>query len=113
MNKKQFNCAIYIGKVAVFYIPVCKLTDEVREKLHVFFVQNYKAYTHETSKIQGFWMNHDILVKDDHERYEISFEGKDKVKIFVDFLSEICTLIQEDSIYLTMGNHSWLVKGKI
>lgn len=115
--------AVYIGHVAVFYIPAKKLDaplgDAVdrhlhkghtaREILHDFFVKNYNAYTHEVSKIHGYWMDKDILVKDEHERYEVSFSGRDKVKEFVLFLSEICSLIKEDAIYLTMGYKSWLV----
>ena len=108
--------AEYIGQVAVFYIPAAKLDVVVagvaaRQMLHDYFVENFNAYTHEVSKISGYWVNKDkdILVKDDHERYEVSFRGRDKVKKFVEFLSEICGLIEEDSIYLTMGYKSWLV----
>lgn len=111
----KFSNAIFIGRMAVFYIPTLKLDivlpdgNTPRQMLHVFFVQNYNAYTHEISKIQGFWIKQDILVRDEHERYEVSFDGRDKVKEFVGFLSKICGLIDEDSIYLTMGNKSWLV----
>lgn len=107
--------AVYIGHVAVFYIPTKKLDVAVqdgrtaRQILHEFFVANYNAYTHEVSKIQGYWMNKDLLVRDEHERYEVSFSGREKVKEFVTFLSEVCSLIEEDSIYLTMGYKSWLV----
>lgn len=105
---------IFIGQVAVFYIPASKLDLELnlgtpRQMLHEFFVKNYNAYTHEISKIQGFWTKKDILIVDEHERYEVSFDGKDKVREFVEFLSKICGIIGEDSIYLTMGNKSWLV----
>lgn len=107
--------AVYIGHVAVFYIPTAKLDVTLedgrtaRKILHDFCVANYNAYTHEVSKIQGYWMDKDLLVKDDHERYEVSFSGRDKVKEFVLFLSEICSLIKEGAIYLTMGYKSWLV----
>lgn len=105
----------YIGQVAVFYIPTIKLDmllpdgKTARQILHDFCVENYNAYTHEVSNIQGFWVNKNILVRDEHERFEVSFKGKKKVKDFVTFLSEICGLIEEDSIYLTMGYKSWLV----
>lgn len=105
--------AVYIGQVAVFYIPSSKLDIPLektpRQMLHDFFMANFSAYTHEVSNIQGYWLNKNILVKDQHERYEVSFDGKEKVIGFVKFLSEICGLIKEDSIYLTMGNESWLV----
>lgn len=105
----------YIGRVAVFYIPIIKLDvllddgQTARQILHDFCVSNYNAYTHESSKIQGFWMNKNILVRDEHEKFEVSFRGSKKVKGFVVFLSKICKLIQEESIYLTIGSKSWLV----
>lgn len=121
--------AVYIGHVAVFYVPIKKLDMvvegefpyraqvrdgsfvdlTVRSLLHNYFVQNFNAYTHEVSNIQGYWMDKDLLVRDEHERYEVSFTGREKVKEFVTFLSELCSLIKEDSIYLTMGYKSWLV----
>ena len=115
MKKMKLPNAVYIGHVAVFYIPETKLDlvledgRTARSILHDFCVENYNAYTHEVSKIQGYWVNKDILVKDQHERFEISFEGKEKVKKFVAFLSELCKMIQEESIYLTMGYKSWLI----
>lgn len=106
--------AKYIGQVAVFYIPITKLDmvlsdgKTARLSLHDFCVENFNAYTHEMSKIQGFWYDQNILVLDNHERFEVSFKGK-KVISFVTFLSKFCDLIGEDSIYLTMGYQSWLV----
>lgn len=110
----EISNAVFIGRVATFYIPTSKLdivlpSGTPRQLLHDFFVEHYNAYTHEVSKIQGFWIKQNILVRDEHERYEVSFNGRDKVKEFVGFLSKICGLIGEDSIYLTMGSKSWLV----
>ena len=102
----------YIGKVAIFYIPENKLTKPVRKKLHDFFVKNYNAYTHEVSKIQGYWVKQNKLIKDKHERYEIAFDGEQNLKKFVGFLSELCDIIEEDSIYLIVGDESYLVKPK-
>ena len=113
--KMKLPNAVYIGHVAVFYVPTTKLDIALadgrtaRQMLHEYFVKNFNAYTHEVSKIHGYWMDKDLLVKDEHERYEVSFSGRDKVKEFVLFLSEICSLIKEDAIYLTMGYKSWLV----
>lgn len=106
--------AICIGRMAVFYIPSCKLDTTLpegtpRQMLHDFFMQHYNAYTHEASKIHGYWCKQDMLVFDEHERYEVSFDGEDKVHEFVAFLSRFCQLIGEDCIYLTMGEKSWLV----
>ena len=51
-------------------------------------------------------------VKDDHVRYEVSFAGKDKVEEFVDFIKVVCYNLQEESIYLTMGENSFLITPK-
>jgi hypothetical protein len=110
--------AHYIGRVCTFYIPASKLDDKSytheeilpREILHEYFVINHNAYTHEISNIKGYWKNQEELVLDQHERYEVSFRGKKKVNEFISFLARFCHLIREDSIYLTMGYKSWLVK---
>lgn len=114
--------AQYIGMVCVFYIPAPKLDDKSyindamtlfdlpREILHEYFVINHNAYTHEVSNIKGYWKNQEELVLDQHERYEVSLCGKKNINEFVSFLSRFCHLIQEESIYLTMGCKSWLVK---
>ena len=99
----------HIGKVAVFCLPADKLNKKVRSKIHNFLVSNYSAYTHESSDIQGYWSGRGDLVRDAHERYEVSFNGNENFKKFVDFLSEVCEMISEDSIYLTVADESYLV----
>jgi hypothetical protein len=102
----------YVGKVAVFYVPVEKLTDEVRDKIHDFFVSEYCAYTHESSEIKGYWVNAGEIVRDKHERYEVAFHGDEKFKHFVEFLSSLCLKIDEESIYLTVADEAYLVHPK-
>ena len=119
MNKASFKKWMlsrpnvkYVGKVAVFCLPAVKLSEEVRSKIHDFLVSNYSAYTHESSDIEGYWAGREDLVRDAHERYEVSFNGDENFKRFVNFLSEICGMIREDSIYLTVADESYLVMGK-
>lgn len=116
------NC-IYLGHVAVFYIPADKLDaaeyyqngKSPRDLLHEFLTENYNAYTLETSNIQGFWrkdvkalMFHDVNV-----RYECSFAGgQEAVEHFTSFLSELCALLKEEYIYMTAGYKSWLIPAK-
>lgn len=103
----------HIGKVAVFCIPATKLTEAVRVRIHDFLVANYSAYTHESSDIEGYWSGRGDLVRDIHERYEVSFNGNDNFKGFVDFISELCESISEDSIYLTVADESYLVRPRL
>lgn len=77
-------------------------------------MSNYNAYTIEISDTQGFWREHSQsqIFCDRHVRYEVSFDGRDKILGFVGFLSEMCALLQEQAIYVTMGQKSWLVLPK-
>lgn len=103
----------HVGKVAVFCLPTNKLEERVRNRIHDFLVSNYSAYTHESSEIEGYWAGRgNDLVRDAHERYEVSFNGDENFKRFVDFLSEICDMIKEDSIYLTVADESYLVMAR-
>lgn len=109
----------YIGHVAVFYVPTFKLEDAslgvnglaAKEIFAAYFMDNFNAFTLGGSNVQGFWREHEKanLFVDINSRYEISFSGKDNVEMFVDFLSDMCTLIEEESIYVVMGYKSWLV----
>lgn len=99
-----------LGEVAVFYLPSKKISKKVRDKIHNFLIENYEAYTHESSNIKGYWLSENSLVKDIHERYEVSFKGKNNFKKFIVFISEICKLTKEDAIYLTFANKSYLIK---
>lgn len=110
---------MYIGQMAVFYVPIQKLDGEQygqdgktpRQMFEEFFLDNYDAYTLEISDTQGFWRQHkkSHIFEDKNARYEVSFDGKDRVEGFVKFLSKMCALMNEEAIYLTMGRKSWLV----
>jgi len=97
-----------IGKAATFYLPSKKLNEVVREMIHDFFVKKYSAYTHESSDIKGYWTSDGNLIRDQHERYEISL-GKEDLASLVDFLADLAEHTNEDSIYLTVGHESYLV----
>jgi hypothetical protein len=101
----------YLGKVAVFYIPSEKNTDSIRQELHDFFVSKHNAYTHEASEIIGYWTDNNCIIEDKHERYEVSIRKKEMSSL-IDFISNLCEKINEKSIYLTIGNKSYLVSKK-
>lgn len=98
-----------VGKVAVFYLPANKL-GKIREELHAFLVDNYKAYTHEKGGIKGYWTGGSGLKEDRHERYEVSFDGDENFKKLVEFISKMCGKTNEESIYLTIADESYLVR---
>ena len=107
----------YIGHVAKFYLPTIKLTQQIepyyssyQQKIHDFLIHNFEAYTVHEGMISGYWKNGICLIRDEHKCYEVSFNGKENVQKLVNFLVEIKDLMKEESIYLTMGYKSWLVK---
>jgi len=110
-----------IGQRAVFYIPAKKLEmkvphgrilRKVEKTIHDFFITHYSAYTFDSYQSMGFWRKdyEDEPIHDELIRYEVSFD--ESVDNFINFLAELCSLIEEECIYLTMGSHSYLVKPK-
>jgi hypothetical protein len=110
---------VYIGEVAVFYVPVHKLDDPAfgrddrtpRELFEEFLIDHFNAYTLELSDTQGLWREHkrSHIFRDRNARYEVSFRGKENLSDFVRFLAGMCVCLREEAIYVTMGHKSWLV----
>ena len=115
----EIDNLVYLGHVAVFYVPVQKLEcvefgkdgKTPKQLFEEFLMENYDAYTLEISDTQGFWREHkkSQIFCDRNARYEVSFDGQERIIGFVAFLSEMCLLLQEQAIYVTMGHKSWLV----
>ncbi|MFO0947086.1 MAG: hypothetical protein U1D30_14275 [Planctomycetota bacterium] len=110
---------VYVGEVATFFVPVHKLDSEKylrdgktpRILFEEFLMENYNAYTLEISNTQGLWREQkkSKIFRDENARYEVSFRGQENVSSFVEFLSDMCTLLKEEGIYVTMGHKSWIV----
>ena len=111
-----------LGKIAAFYVPAQKMNEPQfgrdgqtpTQIFDAFFLSSFGGLTHEKSSIQGRWVTEggNKVFSDQHERYEISFSGKRKLVELVTFLAEMCALLEEDSIYLMIGDRSWLVTPK-
>jgi hypothetical protein len=125
MKRKRLRHASFLiplGRQAVFYVPAEKMDDPQfgldgstpTEMFDRFFIQNFGGLTHEESQIRGEWASGDgqKVFTDQHQRYEVSFAGKKKEHEFLNFLSEMCGRLGEESIYVTMATRSWLVKPK-
>lgn len=110
---------VYVGEVATFYVPVQKLDSEKctrdgktpRMLFEEFLMEHYNAYTLEISNTQGLWREQkkSKIFRDENARYEVSFRGQENLSSFVEFLSEMCALLKEEGIYVTMGHKSWIV----
>jgi hypothetical protein len=109
-----------LGETAIFYAPAHKLDDPKygrdgltpNELFKAFFLEKFGGLTHEISSIQGQWMGPggERVLTDQHQRFEVSFDGEAQTIQFLKFLAEMCGLLDEQSIYLTMGGRSWLVE---
>ena len=125
MARQENTAADYLiplGRLAVFYVPAHKMDNREfgrdgltpTQLFDEFFLRKFGGLTHESSNIRGQWTSADgqKVFTDRHERYEVSFSGRKKAEEFIEFLSEMCGLLREESIYLTMGTRSWLVRPK-
>ena len=100
-----------IGRMAVFFVPAQKLAvkPDTQNRLEEKLLSTYQGYTKMTQHIEGHYcMGHEV-VKDEHIRYEVSFPGKKQIPAFVALISRLARDLGEEAIYLTMGQHSYLV----
>lgn len=121
-RRKKFPSYVrYNGRMATFFLPADKLKNEkyaISGKLPYkiiedYLMKNFGGFTHETKDIHGLWMPEQLtIIKDIHEKFEVSFKGKDKIIPFLSFLSDICKILQEESLYVTLGKHSYWVMPK-
>ncbi|TWU20226.1 hypothetical protein Pla52o_47410 [Novipirellula galeiformis] len=107
-----------LGKMTVFYIPSHKLddprfyhdTETARSAIHRFLMQRYRAYTQTPTPVKGYWIDgHDEMVHDVMERFEVSFNYEAEFDRLIEFLVAMCVRLNEDAIYVTRGDHSYLV----
>lgn len=109
-----------IGKMTVFYIPSHKLDaprsqdpSTTRGAIHEFLIAHFKAYTHTPSPVKGYWISgRGELLHDVTERFEVSFGSEADFARLIEFLRELAATLEEDTIYLTRGDESFLVGRK-
>lgn len=78
--------------------------------IHEFLIAHYRAYTHTPSPVKGYWISgHGNLTHDVMERFEVSFESESDFEKLIEFLAHLCQTLEEDTIYLTRGDESFLV----
>ncbi|HIF00935.1 MAG: hypothetical protein ABGZ53_37430 [Fuerstiella sp.] len=108
-----------LGKVTVFYIPSHKLDDPryfdgtqtARTAIHEFLMHRYRAYTQSPTPVKGYWVDLEgQLVHDVMERFEVSFGSESEFDRLIEFLIEQCECLNEDAIYVTRGERSFLVQ---
>ncbi|NND96652.1 MAG: hypothetical protein HKN47_04905 [Pirellulaceae bacterium] len=107
-----------LGAMTVFYIPSHKLDDTrfyqgtqtARSSIHEFLMHRYRAYTQSPTPVKGYWVDQaDSLVHDVMERFEVSFNHEQEFDRLIEFLVDLCERLDEDAVYVTRGNRSYLV----
>lgn len=120
MAKNDASARVHeLGKVTVFHVPSHKLDDgrffgkgekTARSAIHSFLINAFRAYTHTPTPVKGYWTGaQNELVHDVMERFEVSFEKEVEFENLLSFLGELCVELEEDAIYVTRGDRSFLV----
>jgi len=108
-----------LGKVTVFYVPSHKLDHPrhsrnsltARQGIHEFLMSRYNAYTQTPTPVRGYWAAPDgELFHDVMERFEVSFGSESEFDRLINFLAELCKRLDEQAIYVTRGERSFLVQ---
>lgn len=93
----------------IFLVPSQKLTPMLKQQIHSFLMDNYRAYTHETGMTTGYWREGIKTSKDNHDKYLISLGDSQYYQELVTFVSELCEETDETCLFLTIGNDAYLV----
>lgn len=118
MGTKDSPHILALGTMTVFYIPSHKLDDPrfyrgaqtARSALHDFLMHRYRAYTQSPTPVKGYWVDQENqLTHDVMERFEVSFNNEDEFDRLIELLVDLCQRLDEDAIYVTRGNRSFLV----
>ena len=109
-----------MGTMTIFYVPSHKLDspsfyqgeETARTIIHKYLVERHSAYTQTPTPVKGYWVNRSgDLVHDVMERFEVSFNEHAAAEFerLTSFLVSLCEQLDEDAIYVTRGNRSYLV----
>ena len=106
---------ISLGRMEVVYVPATKMEQyaEVQAQFDRTLIETYQGMTKMTQFIEGHYQMGPNIVRDPHVRYEVSFSGgENRVMAFLALIKQLCRDLGEKSIYLTMGDKSFLVQPK-
>jgi hypothetical protein len=118
--KNKMQASLHeLGKVTVFYVPSHKLDHPkharnsltARQDIHEFLMGRYNAYTQTPTPVRGYWaapdgeVFHDVM-----ERFEVSFGSESEFDRLIEFLADLCQRLDEQAIYVTRGDRSFLVQ---
>ena len=107
---------VNLGRPAVFLLPSHKLLNindadgrPIGEALHQFLMQEFGGYTSTLLPYFGVWKDAGQACYDECRRYEVAFNGIERIPILIKKLAEVALLIDEDCIYFQAGQYACLI----
>jgi hypothetical protein len=104
-----------LGETAVFLLPSLKLKKRVggaplEEKLHRFLMDTFGGYTAEAGNIFGYWVDEQGKQSyGEHRQFLVAVGSEEKTRRLTAFLAELGREMEEESIFLEIGNVVYLV----
>ncbi len=100
----------HIGRMAHVLVPIAKIDKgiaggTIRTKLYGYLEKEFGGCT-ENPLIWGMWSG----IREAHVQITVSFKGKDRIPKFLEFLATLCEEMEEECLYLEMGEDTFLVK---
>ncbi len=109
-----------LGLIGVFLLPSLKLKERSQrndktfeEIIHQFLMRKFNGYTAAGGNIFGYWKSpKGREFYGEHKEYRVSFTDKEDIPTLEGFLAKIGAEIGEQSIYMEIGEKSWLIYPK-
>lgn len=109
---------VTLGQQVRFNIPSAKWTSEdftfrsktVEVLVHEFLIGNFNGYT-VNGPVKGYWRSFkgSPLVHELVYEVKASFKGKEKLPKLQKFLAGMCTLMQEECLYVEYNQEAVLI----
>jgi len=99
-----------LGEAAVFLLPSLKLKKRVggapvEEKVHRFLLETFGGYTAAAGNIFGYWVDQQGKQSyGEHRQFLVAVDGEENTMRLTKFLAEIGRELEEESIFLQLGN---------
>jgi len=104
-----------LGEPALFLLPSLKLKKRVdgapiEEKVHRFLIDTFGGYTAEAGNIFGYWVDEQGKQSyGEHREFRVAIESDAKRARLTEFLTELGRELEEESIFLEIGNAVYLL----
>ena len=99
-----------LGTAVAFLLPSLKLKEpsldgpSIENRLHTFLMDNFGGYTAQAGNIFGYWRDengHDTY--GEHREFSVASPDARKLPLLKDFLARMAEELDEECIYLRIG----------